>query len=298
MGDLPYNRTEIGQPPFYKNRIDYFGPILTKQSRSTRLATGKTKQWGALFTCLNTRAVDLEIVWELTTDEFLFELRRFCSRRRYPHIKQSDNGRNFVGTESKLKTSLRCLDTKRIEEEVNNSQTKWLFNPPCSLWMSGATESMVKLTKRALKTIIKERTFTNDALHTIMTEVESTVNSPPLTNVSDNIDDYKALTSNHLLFGRRSNNTLVIKNKEVDETLKHKWEAVHAAANVFWSRWTRKYLPTLTEQKKWSSLKTNLTKGDLVLICNKNYHKNYQKTITLATRTYSRHTTWTKQRCL
>ena len=42
--------------------------------------------------------------------------------------------------------------------------------------MSGAMESIVKVTKRALKTIIKERTFTDDAVYTIMTEVESTVN--------------------------------------------------------------------------------------------------------------------------
>ena len=63
-------------------------------------------------------------------------------------------------------------------------------------------ESMVKGTKRALKAVIKERTFTNDALYTIMAEVESTVNSQPLTNVSDNIDDYEALMLNHFLLGR------------------------------------------------------------------------------------------------
>ena len=79
--------------------------------------------------------------------------------------------------------------------------------------MSGAMESMVNVTKRALKTIIKERTFTDDALYTIMTEVESTVNSRPLRNVSNNIDGYEALTPNHFLLGRRSNNTLVINNK-------------------------------------------------------------------------------------
>ena len=47
--------------------------------------------------------------------------------------------------------------------------------------MLGAIESMVKLIKRALKTIIKEKPFTNYALYTIMTEVESTFNSRPLT---------------------------------------------------------------------------------------------------------------------
>ena len=48
---------------------------------------------------------------------------------------------------------------------------------------------MAKVTKRALKAVIKEITFTDDALYTIMTELESTVNSRPLINVSDNIDD-------------------------------------------------------------------------------------------------------------
>ena len=217
-GDLPYGRIEIGRPPFYNTGIDYFGPILTKQSRRTRSTTGKTKRWRGLFTCLNTRAVHLEIVWDLTTDYFILALRRFCSRRVYPHIIRSANGTNFVGAESELKTALKGLDKKRIEEDVNNNQTKWLFNPPCSPWMSRAMESIVKVTKRALKTVIKERTFTDEALYTIMTEVESTVNSRPLTNVSDNIDDYKVLTPNHFLLGRRSNNTPIINSKEVAVT--------------------------------------------------------------------------------
>ena len=81
--------------------------------------------------------------------------------------------------------------------------------------MSGAMESMVKVTKRALKAVIKERTFTDDALYTIMTEVESTVNSRPLTNACDNIDDYEALTSNHFLLGQRSNKLQLLTTKKL-----------------------------------------------------------------------------------
>ena len=43
-----------------------------------------------------------------------------------------------------------------------------------------------------------------------------------------------------------------------------------AATNMFFSRWTRKYLLTLIERKKWLSLSTNLKKGDLGLLYNKN----------------------------
>ena len=78
MGDLPYDRIEIGQTPFYNTGIYYFGPILTKQSRRTRSKTEKTKRWGALFTCINTRAVHLELLWDLTTGSFILALRRFC----------------------------------------------------------------------------------------------------------------------------------------------------------------------------------------------------------------------------
>ena len=136
-------------------------------------------------------------------------------------------------------------------------------------------ESMVKGTKRALKVVIKERTFTDDALNTIMTEVDSTVNSRPLTNVSDNIDDYEALIPNHFLLGRRSNNTPVINNKEIDVTVRRKWKAVRAATNILWSRWTQEYLPMLTERKNWLSLNVNLKKGDLVLLCDKNLKRSH-----------------------
>ena len=97
MSELPYDRIEIGQLQFYNTGIDYFGPILTKQSRRTRSTTGKTKRWGALFTCLNTRLVHIEIVWDLTTDPFILALRRFCSRRGYPyimHIHRSERSRH------------------------------------------------------------------------------------------------------------------------------------------------------------------------------------------------------------
>ena len=61
MGDLPYNRTESGQPPSDNTGINYFEPNLLKQSRRTT-TTGKTKKRRTLFTQLNTQAMHLEIV--------------------------------------------------------------------------------------------------------------------------------------------------------------------------------------------------------------------------------------------
>ena len=174
-----------------------------------------------------------EIVRDLTTDSLILALRRFCSRRGYPHIIPSDNGTKFVGAESELKAAPKGPDKKRIEEEVNDNQTKWLFNPPCSPWMSWAMEAMAKVTKRALKAVIRERTFTGDTPYTIMTEIESTVSSRPSTNVSDNNDEYETPTPNLFPLRRRSNNTPAINNKETDATLQRKWKAVQTATNMF-----------------------------------------------------------------
>ena len=51
----------------------------------------------------------------------MLALRIFYSRRGYPDIIQSYNGKNFIGAESELKTALKGQDKKRIEEELNNN---------------------------------------------------------------------------------------------------------------------------------------------------------------------------------
>ena len=121
--------------------------------------------------------------------------------------------------------------------------------------MSEAMESMVNVTKSTLQTIIKETTFTDNTIYTIIHFTQlllNRVNSQwlTITNVSDNINDYEALTPNHFLLGQLTNNNPVINNEEVDVTLQNTWKTVQTATNMFWSRWTREYLPRLTEQKQ------------------------------------------------
>ena len=77
-----------------------------------------------------------------------------------------------------------------------------MFNPPKTPWMSGAMEALVKITKRCLKAVIKDRLLHENALHTLLLETERIVNSRPLTSISDNIDNMEPLTPNHFLIVR------------------------------------------------------------------------------------------------
>ncbi|XP_072182239.1 uncharacterized protein [Diadema setosum] len=98
MADLPDARMAPFTPPFHFTSDDYFGPFQVKVGRNKT-----TKHYGALFTCLNTRAVHLELAVDCSTMEFLQVLRRFKSIRGLPARLLSDNGTQFIGAERELR---------------------------------------------------------------------------------------------------------------------------------------------------------------------------------------------------
>ena len=263
MADLPLERVDVGCHTFENVGVDYFGPILIKQGRRTRKSPGSAKRYGALFTCMTTRSVHLELAGDLSTDSFILALRRFRARRGNPKVIRSDNGTNFVGAERELREALQGLDQRRIKTELSSHNIEWKFNPPVAPWMGGAMESMVKLTKRALRSAMKERVFTEEALHTMLLEVESTLNSRPLTSVSDDVNDFEALTPNHFLLGRPSQNHPIVNDAS---GLRSKWKQVQEALELFWSRWVKEYIPSLQKRGKWTKEMRNMQPGDLVTV--------------------------------
>ena len=72
MAELPeFRKTPLA--PFSHTGLDYAGPLLVKTSASP------AKRWVCLFTCASTRAVHLEIVDDLSTEQFLMAFTRFAS---------------------------------------------------------------------------------------------------------------------------------------------------------------------------------------------------------------------------
>ncbi len=63
--------------PFLHTGVDYLGPLHINNSSDD----GSTEVWVAIFVCLVTRVVHLELANNLSTDEFLMALSRFCARR-------------------------------------------------------------------------------------------------------------------------------------------------------------------------------------------------------------------------
>ena len=220
MAPLPSCRLDVGCPVFFNTGIDYFGPMLVKYGRS------KPKRWCCLFTCMTTRAVHLELAESLTTDDFINVLRRFQCRRGNPKSFYSDCGSNFKGAEKELRECLENIDHTRVGNHTAKYDIEWNFNPPDAPHMGGAWERLIRCVKLALKNLVSDRLLTDFQLMTLLTEVESIVNSRPLTELSNDINGQEALTPNHFLLGKSTRNVPIGTYTDKDLCLKKRWKEV------------------------------------------------------------------------
>lgn len=163
MGNLPELRVKPGRA-FLSCGVDYAGPLLVKESRgrSKRLI----KSYIAIFVCFVTKAVHIELVNDLSTNEFMAVLRRFVGRRGLPKDIYSDNGTNFVGAKNELAELYAFVKNKNIQNDLQNIAAKegikWYFIPPRSPHMGGLWEINVKPVKGHLKRILGNSNFSGD----------------------------------------------------------------------------------------------------------------------------------------
>ncbi|VDP45669.1 unnamed protein product [Heligmosomoides polygyrus] len=134
------------------------------------------------MTCMSTRAVHLELVLDLTTQEFLLAFRRFIARRGAPSIIYSDNSTTFRSAETAV-ASLIYSPTSwhSISSFCSTQKIIWKFITPLSPWKGGFYERLVGLFKSAYKKSIGRAILSLSQLQTVVTEVEATLNCRPIT---------------------------------------------------------------------------------------------------------------------
>ena len=128
--------------------------------------------------------------------------------------------------------------------------------------------------KRALKAITLDRVFIDKALYTLLCETQCIINQRPLTCIRDVVNDFNALTPNHLLIGEAHSNQPLGEFRSKEINYPKKWIAVQAASNVLWHRWRKEYLPTLTQRKGGLIKERNFKKGDLVFLQEKSVSRS------------------------
>ncbi|XP_057367043.1 uncharacterized protein LOC130688067 [Daphnia carinata] len=270
MASLPVHSLTPHLPAFTYTGIDYFGPLTVRVGGRGRR---HEKRWVSLFTCFTTRAVHLEVANGLSMKEFLLCFSRFVSLRGKPKVVYSDNGTNFVAAEQELRQALEELVAKHEELQTLMAcqQIEWHISPPHGPHFGGVWERIVQSCKRAMKTSIGNCLVTDQVLRTVIAEVAALLNAQPLTNLSVDPEDPDPLTPNHFLYGgARPYLPLQLADVEDMNVTNKQFQQSQAILQHFWNRWLRKYVPHLTERRKWQENRPNVTVGDLVLVIEPN----------------------------
>ena len=101
-------------PPFTCYGFDMFGPFIIRQRRS------EAKRYGAMFTCMNSRAVHIEVTHNLDNNSSKQALRGIIARRGNIRTIYSDNGNNFIGAGNEQKEPLKKWIMKRYKHSCKN----------------------------------------------------------------------------------------------------------------------------------------------------------------------------------
>ncbi|XP_062539257.1 uncharacterized protein LOC134207565 [Armigeres subalbatus] len=245
MANLPPGRLAAFCLPFTHVGIDYFGPIEVAVGRR------REKRWGMLATCLTVRAVHIELVNSLSTDSCIMAIRNFIARRGQPRKIYSDRGTNFVGANAELKKLLTIINHDAMMREFTTTETEWVFNPPLAPHMGGSWERLIRTVKGNLMAVCTTKTLSDEVLRNLLIEIESVVNSRPLTHVPVDDDSGPALTPNHFLVGSSNGSKPLISIDDTGIALRQNMCTSQILANCYWKRWLTDYLPEITRRSKW-----------------------------------------------
>lgn len=265
MGDLPKARVTPSRP-FSHAGVDFAGPIQILNSKGRGAKT--TKAYIAIFVCMSTKAIHLELVGDLSSAAFIGAFKRFCSRRgRCSHL-WSDQGRNFVGANKELEKAWKdaCLDfTGEIAESVAKDGTQWHFIPAYSPNFGGLWEAGVKSLKHHLKRILTTN-LTFEELTTILCQIEACLNSRPLCPVDECDDNIQPLTPGHFLTGEPPIVVPEPSLQHVKVSNLSRWQHTQKLLNDLWKRWREDYLLRLQKRPKWLKPQKEMSVGDIVHI--------------------------------
>ncbi|XP_035225552.1 uncharacterized protein LOC118198073 [Stegodyphus dumicola] len=236
MGNLPKHRVTL-ERPFFNCGVDYAGPISIKFNKGR--GAKSTKGYIALFICLATKALHIEAVSDLTADAFLAALRRFSARRGAPSHIYSDNATNFVGA------------NRKAQRKYNDSSPHF---------------GGIKSTKYHCKRVIGETLLTFEELTTLLAQIEAILNSRPLCSVNNtDIDCINIPTPSHFLTG-----DVILSPPELPLTspanIRNRWDLLQKMCKDFCKSWTKAYLSSLQNRKKWKVTQPNMKTGDIVLL--------------------------------
>ena len=275
MADLPLDRLTPG-PPFSSVGLDVFGPwqVVT---RRTRGGSAQSKRWAVLFTCLTTRAVHIELIEDMSSSCFINALRRFIALRGPVKLFRSDRGTNFIGAVDDLRVNAINVEDNTFRTYLKDNRATWLFNAPHASHMGGVWERAIGSARKILDSMLLQegsKELTHEVLVTLMAEVCAILNSRPIAALDTDASSPLVLSPNMLLTQKQGEICTFSDNMGIKDTYSASWKHVQVLSDMFWKKWRVTYIESLQKRRKWCASKRNLKTGDVVLLREKDVHRN------------------------
>ena len=265
--DLPQDRVKLVRP-FEHTGIDYTGHLFVKDEHTQDLS----KVYILLFTCLNIRAIHLELLPSQTTENFLLAFQRFTNLYGIPSSLYSDNAASFKKGDKFL---LKSFNSSLFSDHLQTNNIRHVYIPLYSAWVGSTWERLIRVVKNCLYKAIGRSTLTYMQLLTTLSTIKHVINSRPLTYRSSE-NSFEDITPNSFLNVFGDSNLEYIdpasvfdrpppSKQDLEETL----NIIADIQDKFRTLWHDQYLLSLREQSKllYQSSWTNRIKvGDVVLI--------------------------------
>lgn len=268
MGDLPKVRVTPAKP-FLNSGVDFAGPYQVLASKGRGVRTNKA--YVAVFICMTTKAIHLELVGDLTTESFIGAFKRFIARRGRCSQIWSDQGRNFVGANKELAEAWKAAKFELegpVAESIALDGTQWHFIPAYSPHVGGLWEAGVKSMKHHMKRILTNH-LTFEEMSTLLCQIEACLNSRPLSPIDDvDTDNMTPLTPGHFLIGEAPIAVPQANLQDVPVGHLSRWRHMQKLLGDFWHKWQAEYLTSLQQRPKWLKRCKEIDIGNLVLIKN------------------------------
>ncbi|XP_055615030.1 uncharacterized protein LOC129761337 [Toxorhynchites rutilus septentrionalis] len=269
MGELPSERV-TPTFPILRTGVDYCGPFYYRPIQRG----APVKCYIAIFVCLVTKAAHVECVTDLSSQAFIAALRRFVARWGRPELIECDNALNFRGAKRELDELTRLFETQQHQHRVTSSCANdgiaFKFIPPRSPNFGGLWEAAVKSLKKHLRSTLGNVILYLDSFLTLITQIESCLNSRPLTQLSADPNDLEVLTPGHFLVHRPLVAVPEPSLEGISMNRLDRWQQTQEYVRRIWKQWQTDYLSGLQPRTRWTQRLDNVKLDTMVLLKDEN----------------------------
>ena len=134
----------------------------------------------------------------------------------------------------------------------------------------GAWERLICSFRKVFQNFTTVVNFSEEGFATSFAEVETILNSRPLVSFSFADALERSLTPNDLLKFSSDKKLPATLTDKSDNFFSSRWRHAQRCADMFWKRWAKMYLSTLTCKQNWTDKKRNVAVNDIVVLDDNN----------------------------